>query len=220
MRNKFTEWIENGLAPSRYTTKTIGDTPETCPVCRLYNNIFSMITDSHMSQTVLPSGECVHIITGALARNKTMFDRVLYACDYNTINISRMFLAAGVEGLYSLGDLFNRMNWMASVEKVNNDNAIVLREKPAEIALAPVSPDTTYTTSESRIPQSVRLLTTDNTVESITECAENCDNLYKFADNMNKSVRVRGNNWTPDIFNESVYSWDGKKYYFIKINHK
>lgn len=219
MRDKFTEWIENGIAPSKYNVNIVGNQPGTCPICRLYNNIFSLLTDSRMTQATLPTGECVHIITGGLARNKQRFDKLLYCSVWETIDIHRLFVAAGYPQLYSMCSLFDSMNWEAHIEKINGDDAIVLRDKQS-VAVAPAvyTADNVATTSESKIPFKVNLLTTNNSYESIAECAVNIKNADEFAENLNKSPYVKGNEWKADVFNESVYIRDNNRYIFIKLN--
>ena len=59
MRDKFSELINQGVAKFEYTP-TIGSIPEQDPVCRAYNNIFSIPSDTHMS--CLPDGN--RVITG------------------------------------------------------------------------------------------------------------------------------------------------------------
>ena len=47
MRNKFTELIEQGVARFEYTP-IAPEIPEQDPICRQYNNIWSIPSDTHM----------------------------------------------------------------------------------------------------------------------------------------------------------------------------
>lgn len=59
MRNKFTELVNAGVA-SRPYQEFLPKTSCSCPICRAYNNIFGMPTDTHMS--ALDDG--TYVITG------------------------------------------------------------------------------------------------------------------------------------------------------------
>ena len=50
MRDKFSELIKQGVAEFNYTPIS-KNVPEADPICRMYNNIFSIPTDTHMSIT-------------------------------------------------------------------------------------------------------------------------------------------------------------------------
>lgn len=59
MRNKFSEWVEQGIAKFDYTP-ILPEMHHKDPICLEYNNIFSMALDTHMS--LLEDGR--RIITG------------------------------------------------------------------------------------------------------------------------------------------------------------
>ena len=59
MRNKFSEWVDAGIARFEYTP-ILPETSQIDPICREYNNIFAMALDTHMS--MLEDGR--RIITG------------------------------------------------------------------------------------------------------------------------------------------------------------
>ena len=59
MRNKFSDLIKDGVAPFKYTNLAQG-TPCEDDLCRIYNNIFSIASDTHMS--MLENG--TRVITG------------------------------------------------------------------------------------------------------------------------------------------------------------
>ena len=63
MRDKFSELIDKGVASFNYVPLT-GNVPEQDPVCRAYNNIFSIPTDTHMS--CLEDGR--RVITGHMIK--------------------------------------------------------------------------------------------------------------------------------------------------------
>ena len=58
MRNKFSELVNNGVASFNYKPLA-PEMPEADPICKAYNNIYSMALDTHMSMV-----DGVRVITG------------------------------------------------------------------------------------------------------------------------------------------------------------
>lgn len=81
MLKRFKQMIDNGVAPGPYKNDVISnDTPETDYICRVYNNFWSVVTDTHMSMT----DDGRRVVTGSfITRTETgspsihMFDRFI-----------------------------------------------------------------------------------------------------------------------------------------------
>ena len=81
MLNRFKQMIDAGTAPGPYKDNVIGnDVPETDYICRVYNNFWSVVTDTHMSMT--EDGR--RVVTGSfISKTETgcpnlhMFDRFI-----------------------------------------------------------------------------------------------------------------------------------------------
>ena len=187
MRNKFTELIEQGVA--RFDYKPIApEIPEQDFVCRMYNNIFSIPTDTHMFM----DGDGTRYITGKLVSITEKFESFLYASQWMGVNFRHSGYWSACQFLQSYG-LYGKFG------SFNGDVVYEINPIPASSEMgAPVVPDmpTTYTTSESRIPNTVARLAVDGNILKIKECYNGKNNLYEVCNALNESMYVLGNEWT------------------------
>ena len=105
--DKFSELIAQGVANFEYKPIT-QTTPSNCledpdyEMIRMYNNLYSIATNTHMSRT--EDGDIV--ITGTLVRDKKYFDRFLYSCIYKNLTFQQALLeflrCYGYTGCYDI----------------------------------------------------------------------------------------------------------------------
>lgn len=134
MRDKFSELVAAGVAEFKYTP-TAPETPNVCPICRAYNNIFALPTDTHMCCV-----DDVHYITGSALRKN--WENIFHG--YGLGNIQ--FIATGY---YSISDFLYR-NGLRYQEicTLNGDVALACR------AYEPTSvrPEACCTCDDSNMP--------------------------------------------------------------------
>lgn len=187
MRNKFTELIEQGVA--RFDYKPIApEIPEQDFVCRMYNNIFSIPTDTHMFM----DGDGIRYITGKLVSIREKFESFLYASQWMGVNFRH-------SGYWSACQFLQANGLYGKFGSLNGDTVYEISPIPASSEMgAPVVSDmpTTYTTSESRIPDTVARLAIDGNILKIKECYNGKNNLYEVCGALNESMYVLGNEWT------------------------
>lgn len=188
MRDKFSELIAQGVA--RFDYKPIApEIPEQDPVCRQYNNIFSIATDTHMH---LDHETGMRYITGKLVSIKEKFDSFLYSSHWMGVNFTH-------SGCWSACQFFQMNGLSGRYGVLNGDVVYEVAPIPTDPMLgAPAIPGipTTYTTSESRIPDNVARLTVDGNAIRIKECYNGKNNLYEVCNALNESMYVLGNEWT------------------------
>ena len=185
MRDKFSELIAQGVA--RFDYKPIApEITEQDFVCRTYNNIFSIATDTHMH---LDGETGMRYITGKLVSIKEKFESFLYATQWMGVDFRHSGYWAACQ--------FLQMNGLSGrYGSLNGDIVYEVAPIPADPALGvPVMPGT-YTTSESKIPNTVARLTVDGNAIRIKECYNGKNNLYEVCAALNESVYVLGNEWT------------------------
>lgn len=187
MRDKFSELIAQGVA--RFDYKPIApEIPEQDFVCRAYNNIFSIATDTHMFM----DGDGMRYITGKLVSIKEKFDSFLYASQWMGVNFRH-------SGYWSACSFLQNYGLSGRYSSLNGDIVYEVAPIPTDPMLgAPVIPGipTTYTTSESKIPDNVARLTVDGNAMRIKECYNGKNNLYEVCAALNESMYVLGNEWT------------------------
>lgn len=115
MRNKFSEWIDAGIAKFEYTP-TLPEISQTDPVCTQYNNIFGMALDTHMS--LLEDGR--RIITGHnVATQKWRY--FINCSQWGGMNFADA-------GYWSVNDFLGRFN-LGGIESVVNGDIVWLVEE-------------------------------------------------------------------------------------------
>ena len=73
--NRFTELLKQGIAQSPYKTDTFREQSSgSNAVCRLYNNVWGSVSDTHMVRH-----EDGYVITGSMIRQPELFDKFINA---------------------------------------------------------------------------------------------------------------------------------------------
>lgn len=193
MRNKFTELIEQGVAAFNYTP-IASSIPEQDFVCRMYNNIWSIPSDTHMHL----DNTGIRYITGHMIGITEKWDKFVCACNWGAIDFK-------TTGYWSLCDFLQKHGLRGEYGNLNGDNVYMvtpIAEVPGspvptvEICKCPVSCPTCCTTTESQMPAQISTLTIDNNPARVKECYNGKNNLYEVCEAMNNNVYVKGNNWT------------------------
>lgn len=183
MRNKFTELIEQGVA--RFEYKPVApEIPEQDYICRMYNNIFSIPTDTHMHL----DNTGIRYITGKLVGIKEKWESFKCTSQWMGVNFA-------TTGYWSLCDFLQKHGLYGEYGNLNNETVYMvtpIAEEPG----SPVCCPTCCTTTESQIPNQISTLTVDNNSIRIKECYKGKSNLYEVCEAMNESLYVKGNNWT------------------------
>ena len=180
MRNKFTDLIKAGVASFNYVPLA-GETPEQDPVCRAYNNIFSIPTDTHMSCI---DGE-TRVITGHMiaTENRGAF---MNSCHWGAVEFK-------TSGFWCLADFLYLHNLEGQISNLNGDVVFLVtpRIKNEENIPAPKS----VTANESQIPLPLTSITNSGNIHHVLECfGHNIDDVVK---KLNESTWIKGSNWVP-----------------------
>ena len=210
MRNKFSEWISQGIAAFKHTSRETvcaACDPETAYMIRTYNNMWGMPTDTQMAK--LEDGRLV--ITGRFVQSPSWYDfrqsSHWFAVDFTN------------SGLFSLDA------WLFSLRKdlketiVNNETAWEVIDFAIEDPATYYA--TTVTTSESKIPKHNLsfIERVPGTINGILNLSKNYEDLVK---GLNENYNVRGNNWI--VFNgqdgPSIGCRFGEHNTFVKLNKK
>lgn len=185
MRNKFTELIEQGVARFEYTP-IAPEIPEQDPICRQYNNIFSIPTDTHMHLNN-ETGE--RYITGHMVGIKSKWESFVYAHNWGAVTFR-------TTGYWCLCDFLQKNGLEGRHSVLNGDAVYLVTPIPADAErYAPVCP-TCCTTSESKIPQPIANLVANGDIMKIKECYKGKSNLYDVCAAMNENLYIKGENWT------------------------
>lgn len=196
MRNKFTELVQQGVAT--FSPKPIAqEVPENDPICREYNNLFGLVSDTHMSCT--PEGG--RIITGHMIGTKK-WDEFATSHVWGTFEIDN--------GYWSLADWAYHHNFKL-VRCLGRDCTICVEDIPVTPSELKVSIPQSYTTSESKIPQNIIGLTTNGDVMKVKECFG--DTIEMVVKNLNESIYIKGNNWIHN--GENIMGLVGNKVYIL-----
>lgn len=201
MRDKFSDLIKNGIADFHYTPLT-SDKPDTDPICRTYNNIFSIPSDTHMSITA--DGE--RVITGHMINTQHWGDFCCSWCwgavDFRT------------SGVWCLCDFLYKNGLKGEIASLNGDVVykIVAREPGEKCPACSLCPNS-FNTNESKIPHPITELTLSGNKLHIMECfGENVDIVAK---KMNESTWVKGSNWVP--FENQIVGLVGDQVYKLNL---
>ena len=197
MRDKFSELIKQGVAEFKYTNIS-KDVPEQDPICRMYNNIFSIPSDTHMS--CLEDGR--RVITGHMI-NTDNWGKFLMSCCWGAVN----FITSGTWSVY---DFLYRYNLEGRIGTLNGDVVYFVTPIPEEKRR--VQMNAQVVTNESNIPMPITTLTTTGDMMHIKECFD-CDDVRETVRRMNESTRVKGNNWVPS--GNGIIGLVGGKVYII-----
>ena len=203
MRNKFTELIEQGVARFEYTP-IAPELPEQDPICRQYNNIWSIPSDTHMHLNQ-ETGE--RYITGHMIEQTAKWDSFVYAHNWGAVTFK-------TTGYWCLCDFLQKHGLCGQYSTLNGETVYLVTPIPQEANLAgcPVCP-TCCTTSESKIPQPIANLVAGGDIFKIKECYNGKSNLYEVAEALNENLYVKGNNWV--VNGNSIVGLVGNKTYIL-----
>ena len=185
MRNKFTELIEQGVAEFNYTP-IAPEMPEQDIICRLYNNIFSIPTDTHMSYNS-ETGE--RYITGHMIENESKWSSFVYAHNWGAVTFRST-------GYWCLCDFLQKNGLEGRYSVLNGDAIYLVTPIPADAEYAAPACPTCCVTTESKMPQPVAMLVANGDIYKIKECYQCKKNLYEVAAALNENLYVKGDNWT------------------------
>ena len=211
MRNKFTDLMAAGVASFNYTPIT-SDMPDTDPISRMYNNIFSIPTDTHMSVTA--DGE--RVITGHMINTRN-WENFCCSCCWGGVNFK-------TTGFWSLCDFLYKNGLKGSKIALNGDVVYLITPQEEVDINGPKSPTIAPSdnscsvpccccTNESQIPHPITELTKSGNKLHIAECfGYDIDTTVKM---MNESIWVKGSNWVP--FENSIVGLVGEDVYKINL---
>lgn len=186
MRDKFSELIEQGVAKFNYTN-IAKPVPETDPISRMYNNIWSIPSDTHMYFNE-KTGE--RYITGSMVGKSDKWSMFVYANSWGAMNFK-------TTGYWSLCDFLQKNGLCGNVSTLNGDTIYLVTPIPAPEVGCPC-PDCpgSCVTTESKMPMNIAMLTYDGNVLKVRECFKDKLDLYGVAQALNESIYVKGNDWT------------------------
>ena len=115
MRNKFSEWVDAGIARFEYTP-ILPETSQSDPICRDYNNIFSMALDTHMS--MLEDGR--RIITGHNVATRK-WNYFVNCCQWGGLNFAD-------SGYWTVNEFLRRFNLVGRQSIINGDIVWLVEE--------------------------------------------------------------------------------------------
>lgn len=204
MRNKFTELVNQGVAKFEYQP-IAPTTPSTCPMCRLYNGIWGILTDTHMACVETPEG-CKTYITGTFVSNKDK---------WAALNFSSYWGGATFQstGYMSLSEFFYKHGVTPREVTLNGQPAIELvpiDSEPVDIMAVPG----TYATSESAIPQPVRFLLSER---DFNECLS-CSTIKDVVDALNESKYIPGSHW--HVYEHTLVGMVNGKTIIMELNYE
>lgn len=202
MRNKFTELIEQGVARFDYTP-VAPELPEQDIICRTYNNVWSIPSDTHMSYCPETG---YRYITGSMVGKHDKWERFKRASNWGAVNFR-------TTDWWSLCNFLQMNGLCGEYTRVNGDVAYEIKPIPTGVGCdcpdCPCACPYAYTTSESQIPENIGRLAVDGNVMKVKECYNEKTNLYDVAKSMNESIYVRGNEWT--VVNDKLMCPIGNK---------
>lgn len=127
MLNKFSEYIDRNIAPSPYQEDTFGETSTgTCPLCRLYNNIWGPVSGTCMAN----KGD-KYVITGSIMRQPELWEKFLVAENWG------VYVFKQAVGIATLSDLLARNGLEGSFGNQNGDPVYIVRPKMVEPSTEP-----------------------------------------------------------------------------------
>lgn len=239
MRNKFFDLIAKGVAKFDRVEVATEPVDASDDVVRVYNNIFSIVSDTHMSvadpamNTEYPDHNWKYVITGSLiGYNMQRWEK--FCCDPSThagafdprpagfFSVADFLSKAGlvgqklvlngdvVYGLYSIQEL--------QTNGVDGENSEMSSQETLgyEVAnrdlknIAAMS----YVTTESAMPHPIAELSVNVNKKDVQACFKHKNNLYDVAAALNESEDVLGENWV--VFENQIVGYVGNKTVIIK----
>ena len=203
MRNTFTDLINQGVASFDYTP-IAPQMPEQDLICRSYNNIWSIPSDTHMHLNQ-ETGE--RYITGHMVGITEKWNRFIVSSNWGAVNFR-------TTGCWSLCDFLQANGLKGEYSTLNGD--VVYKITPFEAVCNPETPcmcPGTCCTTESRIPQPIAQLVVNGDVMKIKECYHGKSNLYEVCEALNQNIYIKGDAWT--VVDDKVMCPIGNKIYIL-----
>lgn len=186
MRDKFTELIEQGVAKFNYTP-IAPEVPEQDIVCRMYNNIWSIPSDTHMHYN---NETHERYITGHMVGIKDRWDSFVYAHNWGAVTFK-------TTGYWSLCDFLQKNGLCGQYSVLNGDTIYLVTPIPVDSEIGtPCDCPTCCTTTESKIPMNLATIVKDGNVMKVKECYHGKNSLYDVAKSLNENIYIKGNEWT------------------------
>lgn len=203
MRDKFSELIAQGVAAFNYTP-IAPEVPEQDFICRMYNNIWSIPSDTHMHYNN-ETGE--RYITGHMVGIQSKWDSFVYAHNWGAVSFK-------TAGYWSVCDFLQKNGLCGQYSTLNGDTIYLVTPIPApeECPSCGVCP-TCCVTTESRIPQPVANLVAGGNIMKLRECYNNKASLYEVAYALNENIHIKGNDWT--VVGDKLMCPIGNKTYIL-----
>lgn len=179
MRDKFTEWIEQGVASFEYTP-ICGELPEQDSICRFYNNVFGATSDTHMACS--PDGN--RYITGRVVGWEKKWSNFQHLPEFGGVTFKD-------SGFWCLSDFLWANGLEAMMNTLNGDTVamVVPRTKSETPYDAPVR----AVAMESGINKPLSTLTIDRNENTLKECFGYP--IEQVVENLNNNCMVKGTNW-------------------------
>jgi hypothetical protein len=165
----------------------------------MYNNIFSIATDTHMS--IAEDGS--RIITGSLIKKNDWEDRYLHARNVGGYVFPKDY--------WSISCFLSKYGLCGVKETFNGDIVYKLTDCPQD-AFNAICPSCCHV-PESNIPERLSAITTQGSDAFVQECFKRASNVYEVVENLNNSAFIKGE-WI--LYNESIIGNIGNKVYIMK----
>lgn len=184
MRNKFSELINQGVAAFTHTP-IAPQIPESDLICRMYNNIWSIPSDTHMH---LDAETGIRYITGHMVGIQEKWDRFVYASNWGAVDFR-------TSGSWSLCNFLNKHGLCGNYGSLNGDVVYEITEK-REVPCPGGECPSCYTTSESNIPGRINDIVINGDAMRVKECYSGKTDLNDVATALNENIYIKGNEWT------------------------
>ena len=209
----FQDLINAGIAPSRYDTPLMGQTTDTDPFVRTYNNIWGPVSDTHMSTL----GDGRYVITGTMVADQVKFSSFLYSTRWGGYDFGSTSLKSLNDKYLSLSSLINRNNCIGAFGIINGDKVYIISHVEAQdkVICPCCTANCCIGCAESAMPISVSQITNNRKVLDSILTAE--DNLLDKAKKLNESEFIDGAYWTVNYDHEGIrFVNENKKYILVK----
>lgn len=211
MRNKFSELVNAGVASFHHEPiaplipNSPGLTKQAAYMSRLYNMYWGAATDSHMDL----SQDGRLLIKGRITQDEVKWFELMYGTWWGGINWKQ-------SGYFTLGEFLSQ-NGMCTVRTVHNGE-VGMEVVPCEDCPCQCACPAAVTTTESKIPQPIKVL---GDVNEIKEAFENAHSMKQLVENLNDSKWIAGKRWFA-CENNVACTFDtprGAITYIMEVNH-
>ena len=168
------------------------------PICRQYNNIFSIATDTHMS--IAEDGS--RIITGSAVKKEDWESKYLYAPNVGGYVFPKNY--------WTISHFLSKYGLCGVKETFNGDVVYKINDCPAP-AEACDCPTCCYT-PESNIPEKLSIITTMGDAAFVKECYSKAKSKADIVENLNNSAFIKGD-WV--LYNDKIVGYVNNKVYIL-----